>query len=179
MPKNEIEKLKILYGKLPESKRAALRMFNTKFEFEHTDEKTGEYHNSTDLDLLFNDLEKKIIMSGAKKFVEGIIVFKKSEKAPDFVKAEIVINPRTLVDWIKANPEELTDNERFGKQLKLTLKEAKEGGLYLDLNNYKKPEVKEEPKAEPEAKKQPVKKATGAKATPTQAAPVNDDDLPF
>lgn len=70
-----------------------------------------------------------------KIYPEGIRVFPKREKAPDFVKGSILITPNKLITWLKAN-ENYLDEYKGEKQLRLDLLEN-EKGLYLTVNTYK------------------------------------------
>lgn len=64
---NQIEKLNILYGKQNERSRTAFKIFNEKFGFEFTDEETGEFLDSTDLDELFKKEDFKKQQMATKK----------------------------------------------------------------------------------------------------------------
>ena len=61
-------------------------------------------------------------------FPNGIKAFKPNDKAPEFVKADILINKSELIQWLGDK-----DNE-----VKLTLKLSKGGTYYLEVNEYKK-----------------------------------------
>jgi len=63
-------------------------------------------------------------------FVNGLRVFKPNEKAPDFVKANLVINCKELVEFMRANH---TDG-----QIRIDIKLAKTGNLYAELNTWKR-----------------------------------------
>lgn len=63
-------------------------------------------------------------------FVEGIRVFKPNENAPDFIKANFLVN---LKEFLK-NAEENADD---GLQARFILKESKKGNYYLQWDNYK------------------------------------------
>ena len=78
-------------------------------------------------------------MAQEKIYPKGIIAFSKNEKTPDFVKGSVIINPRELVDWIKENPQLLTEY-KDQKQLKLQLLEGQKG-LYFTVDTYKKTEI--------------------------------------
>lgn len=69
-----------------------------------------------------------------KKFIEGIRVFAPNAKAPEFVKAEIVITLNDLVKFCKENPDLLTEYNGQ-KQLKLSVK-AGSKGYYAEVNNW-------------------------------------------
>jgi hypothetical protein len=68
-------------------------------------------------------------------YPEGIICFPKLEKQPDFVKGTIVISPNLLFEWLKKNPELLTEF-KGEKQIRLQLKDGK-NGLYVTVDNFK------------------------------------------
>jgi hypothetical protein len=69
-------------------------------------------------------------------FADGIRVFTPHEKAPSFVVAEIVIQPRSFTEWIKKNVDLLT-TYKDEKQIKLQLRESKGGTLYIVVNDFK------------------------------------------
>lgn len=60
-------------------------------------------------------------------FPNGIKAFKPNDKAPEFVKADIIINKSELIQWLDDK-----DNE-----VKLTVKLSKGGTYYLEVNEYK------------------------------------------
>ena len=68
-----------------------------------------------------------------KKFIQGIRAFKPKV---DFIKAELVISLNELVQFCKENPEMLSDYNGV-KQLKIQVKESKDGKTYVELNDYK------------------------------------------
>ncbi len=70
-----------------------------------------------------------------KVFANGIRAFEKRQGAPDFVVGSIVITPKDLFEWVKANPEYLSDY-KGSAQLKLDLLTGKTG-LNLQVNTYK------------------------------------------
>jgi len=70
-------------------------------------------------------------------FVNGLRVFKPNEKAPEFVKANLVINCKELVEFMRANH---TDG-----QIRVDIKLAKTGNLYAELNTWKKREKQDHP----------------------------------
>ena len=96
------------------------------------------------------------------KLVEGIRYFAKRDNAPEFVLGSMVISPRILVDFIKNNPDVLTDYNGE-KQLKMQVLRSKAGNPYLAVDSF-------------------VPTATAKPAT--QAQPINtpptiEEDLPF
>lgn len=70
-------------------------------------------------------------------FPKGIMIFSPHENAPDFIKADIIIHPDKLFEWLGDNADLLQD-VGYGDQLRLTLKESKAGELYCDVNTFKK-----------------------------------------
>lgn len=76
-----------------------------------------------------------------KVFPEGIRVFKPNEKAPAFVKGEIVLKKSELAKWIKDQPEEV----------RLSIKESQKGSYYLEVNNWQpKNQASQPAKEEPD-----------------------------
>jgi len=63
-----------------------------------------------------------------KKFVNGMRAYKPNEKAPSFVKADVVITKSELTSWLSSQEE----------NIRITLKESQKGGLYFELNDFKK-----------------------------------------
>jgi hypothetical protein len=54
-------------------------------------------------------------------FPEGIAFFTPKENAPDWVKGNVIMSVDKFMTWLKANEALLTENEKYGRQLKLTL----------------------------------------------------------
>jgi len=75
-------------------------------------------------------------MSTEKIYPKGIMVFPPHEKAPSFVKGDVIISPNILFAWLKENAELLSDY-KGEKQLKLQLLEGNKG-LYLNVLTYQK-----------------------------------------
>ncbi|MBC7509884.1 MAG: hypothetical protein H7320_14225 [Ferruginibacter sp.] len=92
------------------------------------------------------------------KLVEGIRYFAKRENAPEFVLGTLVISPRILVDFIKNNPDVLTEYNSE-KQLKMQILRSKAGNPYLAVDNFV-----------------PTERGTAPAAKPAMAT---NDDLPF
>lgn len=76
-----------------------------------------------------------------KKFIKGIRAFKPKV---DFIKAELVISLNELVQFCKENPDMLTEYNGV-KQLKIQVKETKDGKVYVDWNNYQSKEKSDLP----------------------------------
>ena len=68
-------------------------------------------------------------------FPEGIVVFSPREGTPDFVKADLIITVKKFVDWVKENPEVVSEY-KGNKQVRLQINESQEGRLYAKVNNY-------------------------------------------
>jgi len=96
-------------------------------------------------------MENKVV------FIDGVNVFTPNEKAPDFVKASLVINPTKLIAWLKENDQHLTEGKE-GLELRTQIKESKQGKLYASVDTY-------EPKLKAEVT--------------SKSLTVDDDDLPF
>jgi len=68
-------------------------------------------------------------------YPKGIIIFKKNENAPDFVKGSMVITVNELVKFCKENADLLTEYNGQ-KQLKCQLLDGN-NGLYLKVDTWK------------------------------------------
>jgi len=96
-------------------------------------------------------MENKVI------FVDGLNVYTPSENAPDWIKADMVINPTQLVKWLQDNDQHLKEGKR-GLELRLQIKQSAQGKLYASVDTY-------EPKLKAEVT--------------SKAVTVDDGDLPF
>lgn len=101
-------------------------------------------------------------------FVDGIRVFKPHEKAPEFVKANLVITSAELTAWLKQH----TGDD--GK-VRVDLKKSQKGELYLALNTYKKGE--QTAPAQTEQAPEPVAKAE--ETIVIEGDGIAPSDLPF
>lgn len=70
-------------------------------------------------------------------FPQGLICFPPHENAPEWIKAEVIISIDKLNEWVGDNAEHLQTHKKYGEQLKLTLKEGKDGNIYFTVNNFK------------------------------------------
>ena len=87
-------------------------------------------------------------------FPEGIKTFKPNEKAPSFVKANLVINKTELLAWLSSQ----------GETVRLDVLESKTGDkYYLSVNDFT-PAQKDSMHSEAEQKKRVA---------------IESDDLPF
>lgn len=72
-----------------------------------------------------------------KIFPGGVKFFEPHQNAPDFVLCEIVISIDQLAEWIEANRQSVVhESEKYGDQLKLTVKRSKGGAIYPEVNTY-------------------------------------------
>ena len=91
-------------------------------------------------------MENKVV------FIDGVNVFTPNEKAPDFVKASLV-----LIAWLKENDQHLTEGKE-GLELRTQIKESKQNKLYASVDTFK-----------------PKPQAATVEATTVEST----DDLPF
>lgn len=97
------------------------------------------------------------------EFVEGLIVKAPNPKAPDFVKADISIQPAKLAEWLKAHADE--------EWVNVDVKESRGGKWYAAVNAYKRD-------AEPQERRPRQPRGQG---TPAQVenGGVEDSEIPF
>ena len=67
-------------------------------------------------------------MSKEVRFVDGLRAFKPHANAPGFVKAALQINRPELIEWLRAQD---------GDDIRLDLKESKNGAYYTAVNDFK------------------------------------------
>lgn len=85
-------------------------------------------------------------MSNETKFVDGLRAYAPRDNAPDFVKANLVINVAELQAWLA---------QRSG-EVRIDIKESRNGKFYASENDYK-PSGKSEVQAKPRQQaKEPV-----------------------
>ena len=93
-------------------------------------------------------MENKVV------FVDGLNVYTPSENAPDWIKADMVINPTKLVKWLEQNDQYLKEG-KHGLEIRLQVKQSAQGKLYAAVDTY-------EPKLKAEVtSKQPVVEEEG------------------
>lgn len=87
------------------------------------------------------------------KYPKGILVFEPHKNAPNFVLADVIINPDSLFEWFENNRENMIEYKGI-PQMKFQLLSG-ENGMYLKVNNFvpEKQEEKEEPKKNSRFKK--------------------------
>jgi hypothetical protein len=72
-------------------------------------------------------------------FAEGIYLNTVSEKAPEFIKANVSLHVDKAIAWLEAN-RALADEKGY---IKLTGKESKGGKRYFQVDTWKPEEKKE------------------------------------
>lgn len=66
-------------------------------------------------------------MSKQQVFVNGLRCFKPNDSAPNFIKANLVINKKEMSEWLKTQPDEI----------RIDIKESRDKGTwYSSVNNY-------------------------------------------
>lgn len=96
-----------------------------------------------------------------KIFAEGFI-FKRSEKAPDFVVGNLSLRVDEAITFLK-------NNDKNG-WVNLSIKKARSGNYYLELDTF-----------EPSKQSQTKTKSAPTKNTKEEdvAPPIDDEELPF
>ena len=74
-------------------------------------------------------MENKVI------FVNGLNVYTPSENAPDWVKADMVINPTKLVKWLEQNDQYLKEG-KHGLEVRLQIKQSAQGKAAKQLRGH-------------------------------------------
>ena len=93
-------------------------------------------------------MENKVI------FVDGLSVYTPSDNAPEWIKANMVINPTKLIKWLEQNDQYLKEG-KHGLEIRLEIKQSAQGKLYAAVDTY-------EPKLKAEVtSKQPVVEEEG------------------
>ena len=104
-----------------------------------------------------------------KIFADGF-VFKRNEKAPDFVVGRLSIKVDDATAFIKAH-------EKSG-WVNLNVKTARSGNFYIELDTFNPTQKNDSAVDNYEAKKETAKAPAPAPA-PAQQQEEEDDDLPF
>jgi len=89
--------------------------------------------------------------------VDGLNVYTPSTNAPDWVKADMVLNPTKLIKWLQENDQYLKEG-KHGLEVRLQVKQSAQGKLYAAVDTY-------EPKLKAEVT--------------SKSVTVDDGDLPF
>jgi hypothetical protein len=71
-------------------------------------------------------MESKVV------FVDGLNVYTPSTNAPDWVKADMVLNPTKLIKWLAENDQYLKEG-KHGLEVRLQVKQSAQGKLYASL----------------------------------------------
>lgn len=61
------------------------------------------------------------------KFVDGLMVSKPHDNAPDFVKASLSLKREELMNWLK---------NQSGEVINVDIKESKKGSWYAQVNEW-------------------------------------------
>jgi hypothetical protein len=96
-------------------------------------------------------MENKVV------FVDGLNVYTPGSNAPDWIKADMVINPTKLIKWLEQNDQYLKEG-KHGLEVRLQVKQSAQGKLYASVDTY-------EPKLKAEVT--------------SKSVTVDDGDLPF
>ena len=99
-----------------------------------------------------------------KVFPDGLYARKPNEKAPSFVKAELQIENKVLIEFLQKQPNEKTN---------ITLKEAKSGSYYCEVNTWTPKDSRPE-----FMKDKPIKKEK-EDTIEYPADEINPNDIPF
>ena len=81
-------------------------------------------------------MENKVI------FVDGLNIYTPSTNAPEWVKADMVINPTKLIKWLEQNDQYLKEG-KHGLEVRLQVKQSAQGKLYASVDTYQ-PKLKAE-----------------------------------
>lgn len=72
---------------------------------------------------------------GANVFADGLTAFTPHEKAPDWVLANLKINPKKLFKWCQDNKDKL-GQYKDEPQLSLVVKKGQDGKVYATVDTY-------------------------------------------
>ena len=67
-------------------------------------------------------------------FADGINVYDPNDKAPEFIKGKIMVNPVKLAEWARNNKQYLTEKGYLNLVIK---RSAKTNNLYLQVDTWK------------------------------------------
>lgn len=79
-------------------------------------------------------------MAEKKIYPQGIMCFKKHDKAPDFVLGSMVISLSKFKEWVNSEGKDLLTEYKGDKQLRLQVLSGKDGP-YVAVDTYKKQEA--------------------------------------
>lgn len=104
-------------------------------------------------------------MSDEKTFANGFI-FKRNEKAPDFVVGRLSVKLDEAIAFMKEHDK--------GGWVNLNIKQARSGNYYIELDTYDPSKSRESEEEKP--KKSSASKPDSKKAAPKKASKPQDDD---
>ena len=104
-------------------------------------------------------------------FTNGLKVYRPNPKAPEFIKLNMVFDKREFIMWL---------NTQMDNEIRVDLKESKDGILYCALNTYKKLEegISKPPQAS-QTQVEPKVEEKVAESIPYPTEPINLEDIPF
>jgi hypothetical protein len=110
-------------------------------------------------------------------FPEGIRIFGRKERQPDYILAELKIEPVKLIEWMKEHSPDAAD-------IRLQIRESKASKLYICVDTWKPGQERKEPSQPPPFVPPPRPPAPPAQQQrPTQPRPAPEeesiDDIPF
>jgi hypothetical protein len=73
---------------------------------------------------------------GTKVFPRGIRVFKKHEKAPDFVIATLFISKKEMIEWLNGDANAYMKPYKEDEQIKLQMTTDRNGNPMLSVDTY-------------------------------------------
>jgi len=84
-------------------------------------------------------------MSDDTVFVDGLKFFEKHHEAPDFVMGSISLEPKKLIEWMRANHKAMN----AGGYIRVSVLMSRSGKPYCKLDTYEpKPKPAPQPKAD-------------------------------
>ena len=76
-------------------------------------------------------------MADKKVYPKGIAIFKKNEKAPEWVGETILITPKILNEWLNGDGKQYLTDYKGNDQIKLQIT-TYEGKPSISVDTYKK-----------------------------------------
>lgn len=65
-------------------------------------------------------------MKNDVKFPEGLRVYAPGKNAPEWVRGQLVLNKRELMDWLRSQDEEI----------RLDIKQSRKGSWYMSVSDF-------------------------------------------
>lgn len=94
-----------------------------------------------------------------KKFIAGLILKPKHERAPEYVICKLSIKREELIAWLQ---------EQEGEWVNADIKESQGGKLYAQVDEWK-----------PDRQRQQTERRTQQRSQPKPASDEFDDQIPF